>query len=139
MGGEKRPSAEKTEPPIDLRLPGALVRTALSSEQTLMSWVRTSLSMISFGFSVTQFFHYLEKQRDGLSLSTGARRLGIALICVGTVSLVFAVLEHIQRIRHLKKEGLPGDAGSLVPLGSAVAMLAIGIVALASVFVNWHW
>ena len=37
--------AGPTQAPRDLRLPAALVRTALSSEQTLMSWVRTSLSL----------------------------------------------------------------------------------------------
>ena len=41
------------EIPRDLRVPAALVRMALSSEQTLMSWVRTSLSMFTFGFSTT--------------------------------------------------------------------------------------
>ena len=55
---------ETPETPRDLRVPAALVRTALSSEQTLMSWVRTSLSLFTFGFSIAQFFCYLEQQQE---------------------------------------------------------------------------
>jgi hypothetical protein len=52
--------------------------------------------------------------------------------------LVLAVVEHLLRIRALKSQGLPEDAGSLLPMGSAVGLLAISIVALISVFLGWH-
>ena len=122
----------------DLRLPGALVRTALSSEQTLMSWVRTSLSLSTFGFALAKFFQYLAGQAD-TPLAAGPRRLGIALILLGVVVLVAAVIEHSLRIRGLKKQGLPADASSFLPLGSAGAMLAIGLTALLSVFLRWQF
>lgn len=130
--------SEATETPRDLRLPGALVRTALSSEQTLMSWVRTSLSMFTLGFAIAQFFQYLAGQQDPPQFSAGPRRLGIALICVGILVLLFALAEHVQNIRRLKEQGLPADSASLLPIGSAAAILAIGIAAFASVFLGWH-
>jgi uncharacterized membrane protein YidH (DUF202 family) len=122
----------------DLRIPGALVRTALSSEQTLLSWVRTTLSLITFGFTITQIFHYLEGEQQGADLSTDPRRLGMALICVGVLVLAVAVVEHVLRLRKLKNQGLPTDAGSFLPLGSAVGLIAIGVVALVSVFMKWN-
>jgi putative membrane protein len=122
---------------VDLRLPGALVRTALSSEQTLMSWVRTSLSMSTFGFSIAKFFQYLAAE-SGAPPASGPRRLGIALITVGVVVLAAAVVEHILRIRALKRQGLPDNASSFLPLGSAGAMLALGLVALVSIFLRWQ-
>ena len=126
------------ETPVDLRHAAALVRTALSSEQTLMSWVRSSLSLFTFGFSITQFFYFLAQNQEDPELASGPRRLGIALIVVGIVVLVLGLLEHIKRIQHLKEEGLPKDAGSFLPLGSTVAILTIGVVALACVFLNWN-
>jgi putative membrane protein len=126
------------EAPRDLRVPGALVRTALSSEQTLMSWVRTALSMVTFGFSIAQFFYFLAERQDEVDFSVGPSRLGIALISVGIFVLVLAVIEHLLRIQALKSQGLPGDAGSFLPIGSAVALLAIAIIALVSVFLGWH-
>ena len=132
---DKVPAAPETA--SDLRIPAALVRTALSSEQTLMSWVRTSLSLSTFGFSIAKFFQYLVGQSD-VSLTAGPRRLGIALILLGVVVLAAAVVEHMLRIRDLKRQGLPADASSFLPMGSAGAMLAIGLVALVSVFLRWQ-
>ncbi len=128
---------EMVKTPKDLRLPAALVRTALSSEQTLMSWIRTSLSLFTFGFSITQFFYYLEQQKEGVQISTGPRRLGIALVCVGIVVLSMAMVEHVLRLRKIKKQGLPADAASFLPVGSAVALLVIGIAAFVSIIMNW--
>lgn len=126
------------EAPRDLRLAAALVRTALSSEQTLMSWVRTSVSLFTFGFSIAKFFQYLALEREDTEFSAGPRRLGISLICVGLLMLVLAVADHVRVIRQLKRQGLPADSGSTLPIGSAVALLAIGLVALVSVFLKWH-
>ena len=122
----------------DFRVLAALVRTAFSSEQTLMSWIRTSLSLFTFGFSITQFFYYLEQQKEGTGLSSGPRRFGMSLVCVGILVLVLATVEHVQRLRRMKTQGLPPDASSFLPIGSAVALLAIGIAALVSIMLNWH-
>jgi putative membrane protein len=104
---------------------------------TLMAWVRTSLSLSTFGFSIAMFFQYLAGQ-DHETVTSGSRRLGIALILLGVLVLVAAVAEHVLRIRQLKQEGLPRDASSFLPLGSAGAMLAIGLLALISVFLKWQ-
>jgi putative membrane protein len=127
---------DSAEPGPDFRIPSALVRTALSSEQTLMSWVRTSLSLSTFGFAIAKFFQYLAGQAN-TPLAAGPRRLGIALILLGVVVLTAAVVEHVWRIRGLKRQGLPADASSFLPIGSAGAMLAIGLVALVSVILRW--
>ena len=34
----------------------ALDRTRLSYERTMLSWIRTAIALITFGFSVHQFF-----------------------------------------------------------------------------------
>lgn len=129
---------DAAEAPRDLRLSAALVRTALSSEQTLMSWVRTSVSLFTFGFSIAKFFQYLAVEQQNTELSAGPRRLGISLICVGLLVLVLAVADHVRMIQQIRREGLPADSGSFLPLGSAVALLALGIVGLVSVFLKWH-
>ncbi len=103
-----------------------------------MSWVRTSLSLSTFGFTIAKFFQYLAGQSD-VSFAAGPRRLGIALILLGVVVLAAAVTEHVMRIRNLKRQGLPADASSFLPMGSAGAMLAIGLVALVSVFLRWQF
>ena len=138
MTEQTQPTSPQTPSARDLRLPGALVRTALSAEQTLMSWVRTALSLFTFGFSIVQFFFYLAGQEQSAELSAGPRRLGLTLIAVGIAALLFAVTEYLQRLRRLREEGLPADSTSFLPLGSAMGLGAIGLVALVSVFFRWH-
>ena len=43
---------------------------------------------------------------------------------------------HNPRIR-IKEQGLPADAESLLPIGSAAALLVIGVVALIITLMNW--
>ena len=44
----------------------ALDRTALAHERTLMAWVRTAVSLISFGFTIYKFFHFELQNRPPL-------------------------------------------------------------------------
>ncbi len=130
-------SAEVKEPRRDLRMVGALARTAMSSEQTLMSWVRTSVSLFTFGFSITKFFYYLETRQEGVQFSAGPRRLGIALICLGIFALVIGMIEHVLRLRRLKEQGLRSSSRYLLPFASAMVILAVGMAALLSILLNW--
>ncbi len=129
--------AESGEPAVKLRIAAAMVRTALSSEQTLMSWIRTALSLYVFGFSITQFFLYLEQQQASSPLSTGPRRLGLALILLGTLALSLAIIEHVVRLKRMAEVGLPSDSRNFLPVGSALAVLGIGIAALVVVAMKW--
>jgi putative membrane protein len=122
----------------DFRVVAALVRTAFSSEQTLMSWMRTALSLFTFGFTITQFFYYLEETRPDVDLSAGPRRLGIALVTAGLAVLLLALVEHVRRIQRLQKLGLPDDTEIGLPIGSTVALLLTGVVALVTILLNWH-
>jgi len=48
------------------------IRTRLSVERTLMSWVRTSVSLIGFGFTIVQFFERFNNM-EGVSPAHHAR------------------------------------------------------------------
>ena len=56
------------------------IRTRLSLERTLMSWVRTSVALIGFGFTIVQFFEHLHSEVVAPALRPQAPRyLGLAL------------------------------------------------------------
>jgi len=39
----------------------ALERTRLAHDRTMMAWIRTATSLISFGFTIHKFFEYVHQ------------------------------------------------------------------------------
>jgi putative membrane protein len=83
------------------------IRTIMAADRTLMAWIRTSLSMLSFGFTIYKFLdtiasqgemaHANSPQQVGLFL-TG---LGVAAIVLGTISY-WVTLRDLQRVEHFR-------------------------------------
>ena len=137
----RRPSrasevAESKELPSDLVIKSALVRTQLAAENTLMAWIRTAVSLYTFGFTISKFFEYLAEQK-GAKASAGPRVLGIALICTGVVALLLALVEHVHTTRKLGSLGLPAAFRFSLPAGTAAVLAVIGVIALASIVLHW--
>jgi putative membrane protein len=83
----------------------AIDRTAMAADRTLMAWTRTSISMISFGFSIYKIMEsFREHEMTITGNPNGPRNLGLFLIAVGTVSLVMGMMEHWHTKRSLQKK-----------------------------------
>jgi putative membrane protein len=73
----------------------ALDRTRLAAERTLMAWVRTALSMITFGFTIYKFLEALQEESTVPVLRPNApRNLGLTLIGIGTFAVIAASVQH---------------------------------------------
>ena len=104
-----------------------VIRTALAAERTLMSWVRTSLAMISFGFTIYKFLKGLhDAGAIQLRRPEGPRNIGLFLVALGTGSLLGGLIEHLQTMRRV--------SGPRARLGTsfylACAVLILGLVVL---------
>src|SRR6185436_170573 len=76
------------------------IRTRLSIERTLMSWVRTAISLIGFGFTIVQFFEKFS-QMQGVKEAARphmSRYLGLALIASGLLSLGIAIWQYVTTL-----------------------------------------
>jgi len=71
-------------------------RTDLGVQRTLMAWIRTSISMIGFGFSIYKFFQYLPEEiaAGNIHRPQAPRNLGLTLIALGTLALAAAAWQH---------------------------------------------
>ena len=67
------------------------MRSDLSNLRTLLAWVRTSVSMIGFGFTIYNFYRGFLEELGGTRGDEAARNLGLALVGAGTVAMVVAV------------------------------------------------
>jgi putative membrane protein len=121
-------------------------RTRMSSDRTLMSIIRTALSMIGFGFTIYQFFRYLQES-SAVTILGGhvARNFGVALVALGVVLLVLGIVGHIQFMLELRREHdllvrddyIPSDFFPFsVTLLTALLLLCVGILAIFSMVVR---
>jgi putative membrane protein len=117
------------EPKLGLTDILALDRTRLAAERTLMGWIRTSFSMMTFGFTI---FKVMQELRlfSGASLEppAAARRLGLALAGLGTFALLVASFRHWRYTRRLRR-GQP-DAPFDLSLTVAILVVCLGLLIL---------
>jgi putative membrane protein len=111
----------------------AVDRTWLAHERTLMAWVRTATSMISFGFTIYKFFEF--EAGKNASAKPGLltpRDFALIMISIGLVSLLGATIGHRRAIRSLSVQ-LPGRRSLAELVAFLIAIFGI-LLLLATVF-----
>jgi uncharacterized membrane protein YidH (DUF202 family) len=129
-----KPMEEKHHQPYDLAHINTILafeRTRAASERTLMSWMRTSLSLISFGFSIATFFRTLREAQGLPTMRFGSEPviLGLILVFLGISVLSFGVLQEyhfMRKSRELMQSIVPSGSWS-VSLIFALFLLGIGL------------
>ena len=120
------------------------MRTRMSLERTLMSWVRTSTALIGFGFTIVQFFERI-KSADGVKAAAfpdAPRYLGLALILTGIVALVLSIWQYRSFMRYMWSTsfapiaGLKDGPGSTPLYATAIVLALIGAFAFAAVLLR---
>ena len=121
------------------------LRTRLSIERTLMSWVRTATALIGFGFTIVQFF---ERFADMEGVSAAARPqapryLGLALIAAGVFGLAISLWQYRVIVRYLWRAdfrpiaGLKEEKMSAPAFAAALVVMLIGLFAFGAVFLRF--
>jgi len=117
------------------------LRTRMSTERTLMSWIRTATALIGFGFTIVQFFERF-KNMAGVAPAVhpeAPRYLGLALIGAGVLGLIIALWEYRGLLRYLWREEFKpvagvGDAPGHTPVVAVgFILILIGIFAFGAV------
>lgn len=80
------------------------LRTVMAADRTLMAWIRTSLSMFSFGFTI---YKVLESMADAgtIANSDSPQQVGLLLAGLGTAAVVLGTLSYWLTLRDLQKAG----------------------------------
>jgi putative membrane protein len=110
------------------------LRTRMSVERTLMSWVRTAVAMIGFGFTIVQFFErFSDTQGVAPALRPQAPRyLGLALIAGGVAALMISVYQYHYLIRYLRS----GSFSVLAGIDEAPMHTPLYAISIALIFIG---
>jgi inner membrane protein YidH len=89
------------------------LRTRMSLERTLMSWVRTATALIGFGFTIFQFFErFNETAGVAAPRHPGTvRTIALGLVGAGVGALIVAILEYRATLRYLWTDEFQDIAG----------------------------
>lgn len=123
----------------------AFERTLVSLDQSLMSAIRTSLSLIGFGFAMVLFF-YQVRSEVGINLQVPARNFGLSLVAMGVGLITIGLLGHRRRFtslrakmdelfrRKLLLEGCPYRWSPIAAL--ALLLLLAGLLVMLGILVR---
>jgi putative membrane protein len=78
------------------------MRTIMAADRTLMAWVRTALSMLSFGFTIYKFLE-TAAQQGHLARPESPQKVGLFLAGMGTASMILGVLSYWATLRDLRR------------------------------------
>lgn len=95
-----------------------------------MAAIRTSLSLIGYGFTIYAFFESLRKAmgEEGPVRAYSPRRLGLTLVSLGVFVMVAFAVQHWLFLKKLQKE-----ADQHFPW--SVSLTAAGLLALTGIIV----
>ncbi len=120
----------------------AWLRTRLALERTFMAWMRTAVSLIGFGFTITQFFSRLQEMEGRAPHPMSEmvpRNLGLTLIACGVGALAISSWQYRQALHYLWSEpfrpvaGIRDKAGRTPVFAAAMVLMFIGITAFVAV------
>ena len=110
-----------------------------------MSVIRTSLSLIGFGFTIFQFFQKLKEASIGIH-PEAPRNFGVTLVLLGIGMLIVGIVFHVLFMLGLRSQRIEMAEAGLIHAQSgfpasytlivAVLLLAIGLMAIVSMTLN---
>jgi inner membrane protein YidH len=117
------------------------IRTRLSLERTMMSWLRTATALIGFGFAIVQYLNHLQQvpQARSAYLPTAPEYLGLALISCGVGALVVSIWQYEYTVRYLWSgsfaplAGITKEGKHSPVLAIAIVLICVGIFAFCAV------
>ena len=117
------------------------IRTRLSVERTMMSWLRTATALIGFGFAIVQYLNHLEKIPGARPafFPTAPEYLGLALISCGILALAISIWQYRWSLHYLRSGSFSAIAAAeedrmqTPVLAVAILLILVGLFAFLAV------
>jgi len=122
----------------------AWIRTRLALERTIMSWLRTAVALIGFGFAIVEYFDRLQQgpETRAALLPEAPKYLGLALISCGILALVISLWQYFWTVCYLWGEpyrpiaGVTKEGMQSPVIAVALLLIVIGLFAFVAVLLR---
>ncbi len=103
-----------------------------AAERTLMAWIRTCLSLISFGFGLDKIIAAIDRATatGDVQVQRGVQLVSAAFVMTGIVAMVGATIQYKNELRRLKHDAYSYRDKPQLAAATAVLITLIGVVAL---------
>ena len=106
----------------------------LANERTFLAWVRTSITIISFGFVVAKFNVWLHEivggatTRMNLRLVNSSLPIGVAMMALGGILAVLAAWRYNVTITNIERGRIKADRGLIILVTVLIVVLATATI-----------
>jgi len=127
-----RPAQMSATELAEYRTSLAVHRTLMGADRSLMAWIRTALSMVSFGFTIYKILQSFTERGVSLGVASQPRVVALLLIGIGIVSILLGIMEYWQRAKDLSvHEDIPIWRATFV-VAVAIALLSVSLLVAVS-------
>ena len=103
-----------------------------AAERTLMAWIRTCLSLISFGFGLDKIVEAIDRTGggQGAQVEWGVQLVAAAFTITGILAMAGATLQYRRELSRLHQDDYIYRDKPQIAAATAVMLTLIGVLAL---------
>jgi putative membrane protein len=102
-----------------------------AAERTLMAWIRTCLSLISFGFGLDKIVAAIDRATGSAGPRSGVIAVALAFVFTGILSMAVATIEHLRELKRLRRDDFVYVETPRLAAATATLITLIGVMAMA--------
>jgi len=115
----------------------AKYRSRAAADRTLMAWIRTSLSLIGFGFGIPTIVRTIENTQVGHQIDPVRFSVivGLAFIGTGMLGMALGLKEHRRLLQQIQRDRYTYEESHSAEI-IGVALLVIGFISFIGVIIK---